>query len=59
MNTFVLSDLELTADKSDLSDEREIESGKAALTAERWGCPYFETSAVSHRPVYCLADPSA
>ena len=40
---------QLTADKSDLVDEREIDSDKVALTAEKWGCRYFETSAVSPR----------
>jgi hypothetical protein len=39
--------IELTKDKSDLVDEREVDSDKVNLSAEKWGCRYFETSAVS------------
>lgn len=43
----------LMADKSDLADEREIDRENVALTAEKWRCPYFETSAVGLPDVLC------
>jgi hypothetical protein len=37
----------LMTDKSDLADEREMDEDMARMAAEKWNCPYFETSAVS------------
>lgn len=40
-------EFELMTDKLDLVEEREIEENTARLAAKKWGCAYFETSAVS------------
>jgi hypothetical protein len=40
-------DADLTLDKADLKDEREVGSSEGEKLAALWGCTYHETSAVS------------